>query len=59
MSQRQLLALAAAFALAVSGVAAWYVAGELEAEQERLQLRLRRAPAPTTMTLPLTRIERA
>jgi len=57
MSQRQLLALAAAFALAVSGVAAWYVAGELEAAEERL--RPRPTPPPTSMSVPLVRIERA
>lgn len=57
MSQRQMLALAAAFALAVSGVAAWYVAGELEAAEERL--RPRPTPPPTSMSVPLVRIERA
>ena len=57
MSQRQLLALAAAFALAVSGVAAWHVAGELEAARERLRPRV--SPPPTSMSLPLVRLERA
>jgi hypothetical protein len=57
MSQRQLLALAAASALAVSGVAAWYVAGELEAARERLRPRV--SPPPTSMSLPLVRLERA
>lgn len=63
MSQRQLIALAAAFALAVMGVAGWYIAGELEAARERLQPRS--VPLPTSMALPpaavvpLTRIERA
>ena len=57
MSQRQLLALAAAFALAVSGVAAWYVAGELEAARQRLKPRL--SPPPTSMAQPAVRPERA
>ncbi len=57
MPQRQLLALAAAFALAVSGVAAWYVAGELEAARERL--RPRSSPPPTSMAEPSVRPERA
>lgn len=57
MSQRQLLALAAAFALAVSGVAAWYVAGELEAARERL--RPRSSPPPTSMVKLIPAPERA
>jgi hypothetical protein len=63
MSQRQLIAVAAAFTLAVMGVAGWYIAGELEAARERLQPRP--APLPTSMVqppaavLPLTRLERA